>query len=200
MEAPGTREALISAARGRIVEAGLSGVSMRAVAAQCGVSATAIYRHFDDKDALVCAAVLDGFRRFGSYLLASLEAPSPLERLRCMTRRYFDFALEHPQHYRLIFMLDCHAVGMDKLDSSQKREVHGTFQMLRDRIAECQVEGVVREGDPSALAAYVWASLHGLASLLLTGNIDGSESRGAALVERQLTLTLQSLAPHDGRP
>lgn len=168
---------------------------MRRVASQCGVSATAIYRHFEDKDALVCAAVLEGFRLFGSYLLRALEEKSPLARLEQMGRRYFDFAQEHPQAYRILFMLDCKAQGMEKLDDSQRREVQGTFQLLEDRVSECQRAGVVRAGEPRALAAFVWSSYHGLVTILLGERLGVlAEEARASLVDQQLALTLRAVA------
>jgi AcrR family transcriptional regulator len=188
-----TRARLIASARELIVGEGIEGLSMRRVASQCGVSATAIYRHFADKDALACAAVVDGFRLFGSYLAQSLQAPTPLERLERIGRRYFDFAREHPHEYRLIFMLDCPALGLEKLDESSRREIDGTFQMLQDRIAECQLAGVVRAGDPRSLAAFVWASSHGLASLMISGNLDAGPEPALGLVEQQLSLTLKAI-------
>lgn len=168
---------------------------MRRVASQCGVTATAIYRHFEDKDALVCAAVVEGFRLLGSYLLQALEAKSPLARFQQMGRRYFDFAREHPHDYRIIFMLDCRAQGMAKLDEDQRREIQGTFQMLQDRVTECQAAGVLGAGEAQALAAFVWSSYHGLASLLLSGGLGLLEGEAlASLIDQQLALTLRAVA------
>lgn len=187
----GTREQLVRAARDLLVEGGLGAVSMRRVASQCGLSATAIYRHFPDKDALLSAAVLDGFRRFGAYLLDALEKPTPLERYRQIGRRYFDFARAHRHEYQLIFMTDCAGLGLQKLDETSKQEISGTFQLLQDRIAECQAAGLFEAGDARALAASVWASVHGLASLIITGQLESDETDG--LIELHLRLIEASL-------
>lgn len=181
-----TRQQLLAAARDLLVEEGLSGFSMRRVAAACDVSATAIYRHFPDKDALLAQAALEAFRTFGSYLLDGLEASTPLARFRKLGRRYFDFALEHRHDYQLIFMTDCRTLGLTKLDETSKREIGGTFQLLQDRVAECQRAGVFGPGDARSLSAYVWASVHGLASLILTGNLDLGPDDTGKLVTQQL--------------
>ncbi len=183
-----TAARLASAARDLILESGLTGLSMRAVARACGVSATAIYRHYEDKDALVTAAVLEGYRAFGSYLMVALQEPTPRARLRRMGERYFDFAREHRHDYQLIFMTNCSELGLEKLDEKTRQQLGSTFQLLQDRIAECQADAGFRQGDPRALAAYVWASLHGLASLLITDGLGQSPEEVEFLIQQQLDL------------
>src|SRR5690606_17936636 len=119
------KQELAQAARDQLLLAGLSGLSMRKVASACGVSATAIYRHYQDKDELVAQAVLEGFRIFGSYLMAALQHRTPIRRFRVLGRRYLDFALENPADYRLIFMTDCRELGMTHLDELSRREISG---------------------------------------------------------------------------
>jgi AcrR family transcriptional regulator len=142
---------------------------------------------------LVAAAVDEGFRTFATYLLDALEEDTPIERYRLMVRRYFDFAREHSQDYRLIFMTDCNQLGFTRLDEIAQREVSGTFQLLQDRIAECQGAGVFRKGDPRALAASTWASVHGLASLLLTQQLGETEEETTGLIELHLSLVESGL-------
>ncbi len=181
-----TKTELAHAARDVLLEEGLAGLSMRKVAGLCGISATAIYRHYEDKDALVARAVLEGFRIFGSYLMDALEESTPLKRFRMMGRRYIEFAREHPSDYRLIFMTDCQELGMTHLDEVAKREIGGTFQLLQDRIVECQRAGLFSRGDPRAIAASVWASTHGLSSLIVTGNVGESDKELQALIKLHL--------------
>jgi len=188
-----TRESMIEAARDLMVSGGFEALSMRKVGQAVGVSATAIYRHFEDKDAVLSAAVIQGARLFGSYLRDALREPTPWARLERMGQRYFDFAEEHRQDYYVLFMLDCEQSGMEKLDQIAKLETRSTFTMLVDRICECQAAGVLRAGDPNALAVYVWSSYHGLASLRGVGRIGGSAEEYQHLVRAQLELTLSAL-------
>lgn len=196
----GTRRQLLSAARDLLVKQGLSGFSMRRVAAACGVSATAIYRHFSDKDALLAQAVLEAFRTFGSYLLDGLEETTPLRRFRKLGHRYFDFALDHRHDYQLLFMTDGRTLGLTKLNETSKRELSGTFQLLQDRVVECQRAGVFLPGDARALSAYVWSSVHGLASLLLTGNLDVGPVDIERLVTQQIDCIERSLTATPKQP
>jgi len=188
-----TRESMIEAARELLVNGGFEALSMRKVGQAVGVSATAIYRHFEDKDALLSAAVTQGARLFGSYLRGALGQPTAWLRLRHMGKRYFEFADEHRQDYYVMFMLDCEQSGMEKLDQIAKLETRATFTMLVDRIAECQATGEIRTGDPTALAVYVWSSYHGLASLRSVGRIACTAEEYQHLVRAQLDLTLGSL-------
>lgn len=187
------RRQLAQAARDLLLEGGLNAVSMRRVAQACGVSAPAIYRHYEDKDALLATAIVEGFRTFGSYLLDALERSTALERFRHMGRRYFDFALEHPQDYRLMFMTDCEQLGLERLDEASQREIDGRFQLLQDRVAECQREGLFVSGDARSLAAYVWSAVHGLASLLINGNLGVSSQEAQELIQQQLDMIDRSL-------
>lgn len=189
-----TKAELVAAARDVLAQQGLSGLSMRKVASSLGLSATAIYRHFDDKDALVAAAVVEGFRTFATYLLDALEEATPEERFRVLLRRYFDFAREHSADYQLIFMTNCSEQGLPRLDEISQREISGTFQMLQDRIAECQAAGIFRPGDARGLAASTWASVHGLASLFLTGQLGSSSEETEALISLHVQLVFAALA------
>lgn len=167
-----TRHDIVIAARDLLIEEGLSGLSMRKVALACDLSATALYRHFDDKDGLICAAVQEGARLFASYLMTALrQAHSPRARLRLMGQRYFDFALEHPRDYELLFMVNSRALELPKLDEKAQEECSAGFRLLVDRVVECQRSGDVRPGDPELWAASIWASVHGVASLVTSGHL-----------------------------
>lgn len=185
-----TRERLLAAARDLLLDQGLSGFSMRKVASTCGLSATAIYRHFQDKDALVSAAVEEGYRVFTRYLEAALEEPAPLARFRHTGQRYFDFARENPRYYALIFMTPGEELGLLKLHADAQREGAASFQFLVDRVIECQEAGLFWPGDPRGHAACVWASVHGLASLALQGRMTPDPADVLALEQLQLDAIL----------
>lgn len=188
-----TSTKLLHAAREALLEGGLAGFSMRRVASACGVSATAIYRHYEDKDALLSAAVVSSFRTFSFYLMSCLHEPDALARFRHLGQRYFDFAREHPHDYQLIFMTPCAQLGLTKLDQTSRQQIGGTFQLLQDRVAECQAAGLFRAGEPRSLAAYIWASYHGLASLFITGNLGATEDETTALVSQHTELVSAAL-------
>jgi AcrR family transcriptional regulator len=183
---------IASAARALYLERGPEAVTMRAVAERVGVTATALYRHFPDKDALVREVVGEGSRLLGSHLFRALEAPTPLDRLRATAFAYLDFALAQPQAYRALF----DSAGED--EASPVHAQRGAIRrFLRDRVREAMVAGVLAPGDPDGTALTFWSLLHGLVSLhqagitrvewtrerALTALLDGIRTPGGASIE-----------------
>ncbi len=160
------RTRILDAARSLFLEEGVEAVTMRRVAERVGVTATALYRHFEGKDALLSAVLDAGFQSFGGYLYRALKAGDPGERLRSSGQCYLDFALEQPEVYRSIFMTPRPA----KVECGRNEpQWNATFNFLVDRVRECIDAGLLRPGDPQAVAVTIWALVHGLVSLYLTG-------------------------------
>lgn len=155
---------IVAAARSLYFEHGPDAVTMRAVAERVGVTATALYRHFADKDAILREVMGDGSRLLGSHLFLALEAPSPLDRLRAAAIAYLDFAVAQPQAYRALF-----AVGDEEEGSPIARQRSALRRFLRDRVREAMDAGVVAPGDPDGVTLAIWSTVHGLASLHHSG-------------------------------
>jgi AcrR family transcriptional regulator len=175
---------IVSAARALYFERGPDAVTMRAVAERVGVTATALYRHFPDKDAILREVVGEGSRLLGSHLFRALEAPTPLDRLRAAAFAYLDFALAQPQAYRALF-----EPAGDPDEASPVHAQRGAVRrFLRDRVREAMDAGVVAPGDPEGIALTLWSLLHGLASLHQSGI-----ARVEWLRERALTSLLEGI-------
>lgn len=187
----GTKQRLLAAARDHYLEVGADRFSLREVARRCGVSAPAVYRHYEGKDALLRAVCDEGFRVFASYLLESLRHAKPMERLRASGRQYLRFALERPHDYRVIFMSD---MATSSLTSA--RDVDPSFQFLVDRVRDCIASKDFRRGDAEELAVTIWAHVHGLASLRLAGHLApaGDDEAFAAVFARSVDRLLAGLA------
>ncbi len=165
-----TRERLLDEARDLYLQAGLAGFSLREVARRAGVSAAAVYRHYAGKEALLHEVCGEGFRVFSSYLLKSLAAPTPKARLLAAAEQYLRFALEEPRHYRFIFMGAAEDVGQPGADDTTGPH-EPTFQFLIDRVRECIQAKVLVRGDAELIATQIWAHVHGLVSLRLSGHL-----------------------------
>ena len=176
-----TRERILHESRELLREQGLLGFSMRGVAERVGVTATALYRHFEDKDALLASLLEQGFETFTRYLLRSLSGRTPLERFRMSGRAYFDFALEHPRDYALMFMTP-KDLGLLAVSEQGQAKMSAAFVFLVDRLKECIEAGVFARLDPDGAALNVWAEVHGLASLRLNGQLEQLD--GPAFRER----------------
>lgn len=165
-----TRQRLIAVARTMYLKGGPEHFSLREVARQAELSPAAVYRHFADKDALLRAVALRGFETFRGYLMGSLGARTPRGRLDAAALAYMRFALENPQDYRVIFM------GSHIVSLGDPKE---TFQFLVDRIRECMDARVIKKADPVEIATAVWAHVHGLVALRLSGHLESLGSDAA---------------------
>ncbi|MGW1840543.1 TetR/AcrR family transcriptional regulator [Streptomyces sp. NPDC002067] len=159
------RAACLSAARELLEEGGGAGLSLRAVARRAGVSATAPYRHFQDRDALVSAVAAEGYRELATSLAAAHPAPATADDLAVVAVAYVRFAIEHPALFRAMFAEPC--------DPDNEERVLATTVITE------YVLDIVRRAFPAAepvdaLATAVWALVHGLAFLHLDGKLDTS--------------------------
>jgi AcrR family transcriptional regulator len=136
-------------------------MSLRAVAQRVGVSVPSIYLHFADKQALLDAVCEEVFEQLHVALKeADADAPNPWEALRAQGIAYVRFALENPEHYRIVMM------GAPSQHDPQDDIGSGAFGHLLESVVGCIALGVL-EGDPVELGLKLWAAAHGLASLLI---------------------------------
>lgn len=192
---PEKQRDILKAARKLLVEQGLEGFSIRKVARAAGISSGGLYSYYDGKDALLSATLNEGAQRFSSYLVDALGEKTSRDRLRAMGHRYFDFAREHWEDYRLLFQINCEDLGFQQVEERASEESESSFQLLVDRIVECQSDEIVQAGDPTNHATFVWSSVHGLATLFMNGQLQVDESTFDELVEKQLDYILGALEP-----
>jgi AcrR family transcriptional regulator len=164
------RAALLDEAAAMIAEGGAASLTMRALGRRLGVSRAAAYRHFEDKAALLVAVAAAGFSRLRDRLQA-VDAGAPrssMERIRRMGEEYVRFALENPAYYRLMYGRE----GLARRDVPELREAgNSLFEQLVEVIRAYQDSGKIERQDPRAQAYVAWSSVHGLASLLIDGQI-----------------------------
>ncbi|WP_432166875.1 TetR/AcrR family transcriptional regulator [Streptomyces sp. bgisy031] len=180
------RAACLRAARELLEEDGSAGLSLRAVARRAGVSATAPYRHFADRDALVSAVAAEGYRELAGQLAAAHPAPSTPDDLAAVAVVYVQFALDHPAMFRAMFAEPC--------DPTSEERVAATAVISE------YVRGIVRDAfpgsdDAGALPTTVWALVHGLAFLHLDGKLDTSTPKVVADQVRAAVHALFSVSP-----
>lgn len=167
------RASILDAASAVFADHGIDGVSMRQIAREIGVSATALYHHFDSKGALLAAVCESGFEEFGARMeAAARDAATPLDALRTLNEVSVDFALSHPMHYD-VMMIRPHQWALGP-DPDQDPE---SFAALITLIEACQEAGQLRAGNAREAAHMLWAALHGVVSLAIAmpGEIRGLE-------------------------
>lgn len=164
------KNALIKAGAELLVEDGVRSLSLRKVAAKVGVSHSAPYAHFADKEALIAAITTEGFRQLYECLesaaRAHQEEPSTL--LVEVADAYVRFAQESPGYYKLMFsgLLEHEQTFPDFVSTSK-----ASFQLLVELVRRCQAVGALPEGPEDLLAVSVWSLVHGFTSLLLERQI-----------------------------
>ena len=181
------RTALIDEAAAMIAEGGVSSITMRALGQRLGVSRAAPYRHFRDKDALLVAVAASGFERLGARLgeIGAGDPRSSVDRLRRLGEEYVRFALESPAEYRVMY-------GKEALARQDHPELQAAGNALFEQLVAVfeayQKSGRIKRQDPRAQAYVAWGAVHGVASLLIDGQIMAPVDVDALV--RQTTRTL----------
>ena len=148
--------ALIAAARELLDADGPGAVSLREAARRVGVSATATYRHFNDKDHLLAAVAAEGYREFAQKL-----RDADFDALSGMGNSYIEFALAHPGLFRLMF-------GPLLRDRDRYPELGAAADDAFAALLEgAQRISGPRDEDAESVAYAAWSFAHGLARLVL---------------------------------
>lgn len=155
------REALVDAGEALARSEGLDGVTVRRIAAACGVSAPAVYRHFPSGDHLIAAVAQRAREIMARDMFARLDAAAgrdALDRLREVGESYIAFALAEPQLFSLVSMPM--TTPPDRVDNPNAAD------LVRDIVLELEPPGVVDEGRVASRMMLAQASAHGLAVIL----------------------------------
>lgn len=173
--------ALLAAAEVLLEEKGVAGISLREVAKQAGVSHTAPYRHFADKQALLRALACIGFRRLAEAMEAvqAQYADEPIKQLEASLPAYIDLAARQPQMTQLMFggVFLSEEEMSEALIQNSGRAFEGLLQIIRNG----QAAGIYREDETLNLALAAWSMGHGLANLMNSGQLgplDESQRQG----------------------
>jgi AcrR family transcriptional regulator len=183
------RDALLDAALVRLQADGVAKLSLRALAADVGVSPTAVYRHFEDKLALLAAIASDGFtgltRNMQHYLGEhSCDAMTALQRI---GMGYIDYAIKHPAHYRLMF-------GQRMVERKRFPELYqssnSSFAMLSNNMQRGLDENVFKPLPVELLTTTAWSLVHGLSMLCIDGLVSYPSSNDLDTLAQTVTRLL----------
>jgi AcrR family transcriptional regulator len=173
------RRALVEEALRTIHTAGVEHLTLRGIGEKLGVSRTALYRHFSDKQALLAGVGREGFRMLRLALTEAWEEHGKgREGFDAMGAAYVQFAVAHPSHYRVMFGRFLESCSKD---AEFIQEATAAFQVLVDSLVEQQRSGLIRRDDPVLLARFIWSVVHGISMLVIDGQLRGLDERGDAL-------------------
>ena len=161
------RSALIDVGLRLLAERAADDLGLREVARQVGVSATAVYRHFPDKRALLSALAQAGLARLADAQHAAFEAAGGgIAGFSATGRAYVRFALANPALFRLIFSSPAPADLLEADDATTP----DAFAFLKGNAAALAPPGA-DAGAVQAIALQAWSLAHGLAMLMLDGQV-----------------------------
>lgn len=162
------KQEIIEAAVHLFVTEGYENVSMRKIAARIDYSATAIYNYFANKEEILIHLLRHAYGQFFGSLkeaVAGSEGRSELERLKASLHAYIAFGLEYPDYYQLIFIKNVHQ--LQEALSRDNDRFRG-FVLLMEMVKAAMDAGKLKENDVQLVSQSLWASLHGITSLLIT--------------------------------
>jgi AcrR family transcriptional regulator len=169
------REKILDAARDLFLEYGYEGVTMRKVAERIEYSTTAIYLHFADKETLFRELCNVDFLHLAERFQEAAQIANPVERLRKCTEIYIRFAVDHPNHYRLMFMTPKPVATAGEEALANKGDPNkDSYAFLLSLVRSAIAAGSFRPEYRSAelIAQTLWAAVHGVASLEITHRCD----------------------------
>ena len=160
------RGEILAAATRIFLEEGVAHATMRRIAAAVGVSPTALYVYFPDKEAIVRAIAEATFAELLETLEASQRIGGALpDRFRAGLRAYIAFGLSRPDAYRVTFLSPASRGQPDPCGTIQAAD--HSFAILQHGIDDMMAAGLFRPGPSEAAAEAVWACLHGITAMLL---------------------------------
>ncbi|MEQ3649830.1 TetR/AcrR family transcriptional regulator [Hyphomonas sp.] len=172
--------ALIEEGLAQISQRPAEKLSLREISRKVGVSATAVYRHFPNKAALLGALCQVGSEKLSdTFARATEETGGGMDAFEAMGRAYVRFALANPSLFKLMMSK---APKPNALDSDQNGQTNG-FAMLSDTLQD-----VLPADAPPELQMVkrlqAWSIVHGLAMLMLDGQVPAEEKIIASVISR----------------
>ncbi len=168
-----TKETILAAACDIYLLEGYKGMSMRKVATRAGISPTAIYRHYENKESLHIQVLREGFRTFDSYLQSALKGNSALDRLHLAAKRFFAFATEQSKYYEILFLTMDHTVE-HKVKGTLGADATVSQKFMVERVRDCMEEGSLKDDQAEEVAMLLLSTCNGFFGLYISKKRTGT--------------------------
>lgn len=171
------QDALIGAATTMIRESGVEHISLRAVAAVVGVSPSAAYHYFPDKDALISGVGESLFDKLADRQEAAIgsltgsSAGAAQARFRAMGRAYFEWGKSETNLFRLMFGVFC---SLDPNEVELKRDESRAWMLLQNSLDDLADTGAMNPALRPYGEILAWSVVHGATSLIVEGHLPES--------------------------
>lgn len=163
------RALIMDTAREMLARQGYEAITMRRLAEAIEYSPTAIYAYFNDKEDLFRQICMDDFDRYQQGQAATMVEADPVKRIVLMGRTYIRFAVEHPNHFRRMF-LDPPGVSLSTEQLARRGDpAQDGYAFFRATVAEAVAAHRFRADlghDVDLITQTLWAGVHGVAAIL----------------------------------
>ena len=136
------RDRILECACDLYLKHGLDGFSMRKLARRVGVTAPAIYRHYEGREAVLADVLREAHRTFARYLYAALAKPTELERFIGAGEGFLNFVIDHPRWYGIMHTAPEH-LGLAALPEDIEALIGSVHRIWIDRVRECMDAGIL---------------------------------------------------------
>jgi AcrR family transcriptional regulator len=169
---------IVAAARMIAEREGWDAVTIRRLADEIEYSQPVLYSHFENRDAIVAAVAVEGFREITVALRDAASGSSGRRNaVESVAIAYLTFALRHPALYEAMFVLP---TALRFAEAETRPELRAGFEALAAVVTPFCT-------DVAAATETFWAALHGLAELERSGRIrPGARDERIALVVRAI--------------
>lgn len=145
-------------------ELGVAALSMRNLAARLGVTAPALYAHFEGRDALLRACAQVGYDELAARFHE--EAPSSaIDMIWASSRSYVRYAIDEPEVFSLMFMFRPNSIEIDVDNDVTHGGASTIFDAMILNLAQAMDEGSLRRAEPLHYGLALWAAVHGVATV-----------------------------------
>jgi AcrR family transcriptional regulator len=161
------REEILAHALLLISEAGVHNVSTRQIAQAVGISQPTLYAYFPNRHAMIGEVGSRAFAALADQMRKAASAPGSAEdRLTAVAHNYVSFGLGQPDAYRVAFMIEAGSMEEKGEDDPVLAAGIATFAIHRQCVAD-YLPDAYSDQEITLIAQSMWASLHGLVSLLI---------------------------------
>ena len=160
---------ILEAAERIFVAEGYEGATIRKIADEVGVSSTALYMHFRDKDEIlheICLGAMQALLQQNSEIAA--RPIDSVTRVRLMLEAYVRMGLEHPNAYRLVFLSTPRGGAVGPIRAATGEIGAQNYARYVGVVREIAASGRLRVGDADSAAQALWAACHGLVAMMIT--------------------------------
>lgn len=159
------KKEILNAAKALYLEKGYEATSIRNIAEKIEYSPATVYLYYKDKDEIMHGLHREGFKMLQEYFQSLFGIADPFVRLKALGKAYIQFALDQPEMYKLIFLMEEPMAHVDKCLDEEWDEGQGAYESLYNTVKACQEVGYFKEFETHGISFMIWSTMHGLCTL-----------------------------------